>query len=161
MTKKIEIIEAMPLCDGILQLTHRSKRLTSYESATRHSNGLSVWFVFQGRRTTISSLKDLKRIRIDRKCDLLVWVKDHESVFAHILTPVLNLGRVVSSADLYSFLEEKYGVPVSSKLPRWEGAHVRFLCATFGQTAEPKILDVSLDLESVTMSVTPFIRKSG
>ena len=158
MTRKMEIIEAMPLCGGILQLAHCGKRLTYYES-TASNSALSVRFVFLGRRTTISSLEDLKRIRSDRNCDLRVWVKDHESVFAHILSPVLNLGRVMSSADLYSFLEEKYGVPVSSRLPRLEGAHLRFLCGNFGQADEPRVLDVSLDLESLTVNVTPFGRE--
>ena len=72
---------------------------------------------------------------------------------------MLNLGRVVLSADLYSFLQEKYGVPVSSNLPRLEGTQVRFLCGTFGQIPEPTVVDISLDSESLVLSVSPFVRK--
>jgi hypothetical protein len=112
-----------------------------------------VWFQFQSQQRIIRNLEELGLMVSELNCTLILWVQDHETQFAQILAALLGLGRVVSSVDLFSFVEERYGLSVSQHLPRLEGDKLRFLCGQFRLDADHAISDISLDLGSLELEV--------
>jgi hypothetical protein len=152
MTKLNEVVESMPFCGGDLLLMRRIRRWSTYDGPTGdHHHDLAVKFRLHNKERRIRSLEDLASITSNLDCIVEKWVSGHEIQFATILAPLINLGRIVSDADLYSFLEEKYGLSVSSHLPRLEETCLRFLSARITLDKGPIVFDVSLDLSSYNL----------
>jgi hypothetical protein len=158
MTKsKLELLDSMALCGGRLLLLRRPARLTRYGSAAPTAGGLQVRFEIDSQQTTVTRLDRLGSILRKIKCHVPEWIVGHEAQFAQMIAPLIKLGRVVSSVDLYSFLQDKYGISLSAHMPRLEGNRLRFICGQFDLAKPPSIVDVTIDLASFelqTASVT-------
>jgi hypothetical protein len=156
---KVEVIESIPLCDGELSLVLVVKKSPRYEEFTAGQSNLSVHFRLGDRKEILTDLAGLKKLIVELKCDLVTWVQGREKQFAQIIAPILKLGRVISSEDLYSFLDPQYGIRVAEHLPTLDQKTLRFLCGRFGLDIDSTLLEVALNLESLELNQRAVARK--
>ena len=153
MTGNNETIESMSLCGGDLKLIRRTIKSDYYGESSNISSNLEVWFCISSEHKRIGNLQELASITLNLNCKLSDWLQGAETNFAQIIAPLLNVGRVVSSTELFSFIENKYGISVLQNLPRIEGGHLRFLCGQFRFSDEPTIADISVDTETLECDI--------
>lgn len=153
MTGNTETIESIPLCGGDLILIRRTIALDCYGESSSLFGNIEVGFCIGSEHKKISNLQELASITLNLNCKLIDWLQGAETSFAKIIAPLIDVGRVVSSIELFSFIENKYGVSVSQNLPRIEGKYLRFLCGKFQFADEPTIADISIDLESLEFDI--------
>lgn len=78
------------------------------------------------------------------------------AVAARISAVMLGLGRVVNDNELYKYLESRYGIQLSSQVPRLEGTHLKFLALKAQHLHEtPGLRNVDIDIPSAHVTVTP------
>lgn len=152
-----EIIQSMSFCGGELKLSRRKIVTGYYEHLSNHSNNLSrnlqVWFCNGSDQRIVRNLIELSSIIKGLHCKLNDWLKGSEIIFSEIIAPFLNLGSVISSSDLFSFVQEKYCIEISNNLPRIEDGQLLFLCGQFPIEAEATISKVHIDIETLETDV--------
>jgi hypothetical protein len=105
--------------------------------------------------TPVDSLPALIRWAADQGLVLATEVARAPDVFAEFVAGV-ELGiRVISSPELYGFVEERFPVLLGSEGPRVEGDRLLFLGGRFDLREQPAIWRVSVDLVNGTVEQAP------
>lgn len=163
MTKENEeIIERLGFCGGTLELIRSKVSMDYYESAQQSANSLfpvRVVFEKNGEYRRIDSLQELGDLAKEIKCDVEKYVTDHESGFALIIAHLLRRGRLVSSVDLFGFLERDFDLSIKENRPRIENHKLRFLIGKFSLTEDHQLFDVVSLLPSLQSTISEINRR--
>ena len=157
-----ESIVSLEFCGGQLKLIRSKVSLGYYESAqqgTRPAFPVRVGFEKNGEYRTLYSLQELGNLTREMKCDVERYVTDHESGFAWIVAHLLHSGRLVSSVELFDFLERDFDLSIKDNLPRIENHKLKFLVGTFSVTGNHQLFKVVCLLPSLQSTVSEIKRK--
>jgi len=107
------------------------------------------WVEFRkaGRAQRIATVKDLLSVLENEGSSLASEVPKDPTGFSWVIADLLDVRRVVSDSDLWSFLPDAYGVSVEDCLPRIEGTELRFT------TCRPDWATPSLHFNAVVLNL--------
>ena len=146
---------SIPIGEGLLILYERYVKIDYYGPPPQDdSPPFKAIYLESGKPLKVESLSQIARLRKHCGVCLSEVLRGYECDFAKIVgLMVIGKGRIISSKDLFSFLEEKYDIQISKNLPRIENGVLKFLMGHF--TLEPRIAlwNLSLDLSTLNIRV--------
>jgi hypothetical protein len=142
---KTDVLASTPLGDAVFELVREVVLPSGYGDTSGSASVRGRVDTGKGA-TPLDSLQALVQWATDQRLDLAAEASKAPAVFADFVA-ARELGvRVLSTPELYDFVEERFPVVLSQEGPRVEGGRLLFLAGRFGLNEEPGIWRVSVEL---------------
>jgi len=151
---KTEVLASVRLDGGVFELVREVEASSSYD-AVSGASALRARLRAEGKPIPVESFRTLAQWAAERRVDLSIEVAKLPAVFAQ-LAGAIELGlRVVELPALYDFLEDKFGIGITTEVPRVEGNSLLFVAGNFGLGQAPAIWRVTVDLTTGAVEQIP------